>query len=124
MLTRRALLSRAAGAALASVGCSSRTTNGSLSSTNPTEPGGCSGIEETSTPAGIENHTHTVCISAADLQSPPVRGVLYKTSVVFAHAHDVVLSEPQLAAILAGQTVTVQTSTSQAHAHAFTIRKA
>ena len=137
MLSRRAFLGQAAGATVTLVltpivtgACSSSSGNGGgmpSSSTNPTQPAGCDGVEETSTL--VESHVHTVCVPARDLTSPPASGATYTTSSTSSHTHAVSLSAAQLVAIEAGSTVTVTSSNvvdpvnGALHAHDFTIRK-
>ena len=132
MLSRRDFLSHAAGATVTLVltpilctACSS-SDSGTSSSTNPTFPG-CDGVGETSTVT--ESHTHDLCVPTADLASPPAAGMTYTTSTFVDHSHGVTLSQAQLQAIQAGQTVTVastaaDTAAYPSHDHGFTIAMA
>lgn len=84
--------------------------------------GSCDGTESTSSLTG--NHTHTLCVPASDLSSPPANGNTYMTSSSSGHTHAVLLSMQQLQMIEMGQTVMVTTSLVQGHTHNFNIMKA
>lgn len=124
MFTRRDLLTR--GTTLLVLvpilgpilGCSSSSSDGSS----------CDGVDSTS--SLDEQHTHTLCVSTADLTSPPAAGATYTTSNESMHTHKVMLSQVNLTAVNGGQTVMVTSSIDPdpidgvAHSHTFAIKKA
>jgi hypothetical protein len=61
------------------------------------------------------NHTHTLCVPTTDLTSPPAGGKTYTTSVALNHSHTVVLTQAQLQTIDSGGSVTVTTSSPLPH---------
>lgn len=61
------------------------------------------------------NHGHTLSIPAADLDSASTRN--YTTGGFADHVHSVMLSTVHLAALKAGQPVTVQTTGGPGHEH-------
>ena len=128
MLSRRQFLKNTAAAAsgltvtflvtVTQIGCSSASNTGT--STSPALP--CDGAgAESSLNAG---HTHTVCIPAADLSSPPPGGASYTTSQNQGHTHQLVLQQTQLQALGAGQSATLTTTLDQGHTHTFVLERA
>lgn len=112
-LTRRELLAQSTvmllmvpAASAAAAACSS----GGSGSSNTN---GCDGVFETSTVTN--NHTHTLCVPTSDLTNPPSAGVTYNTSTDANHSHTVQLSQAQLQSINGGGSVTVTTSAPAAH---------
>ena len=90
---------------------------GDDSSTTP-PTGGLSSCS--STGAAISgNHGHSLSIPAADLDSTSARS--YSSQGGANHAHPVTLSPAQLAALKAGQSVTVTSSTDLSHDHSVMI---
>ena len=69
------------------------------------------------------DHTHTVGVLRTDLSAPPVAGVAKTTSNVENHTHTVALTEAELASIQAGTNVTKETSNDDNHTHFFTFFK-
>lgn len=98
---------------LVSSGC-----GGGDSSTSPTPPADGFDVESSLDLA----HRHSVRVLNADLTNPPA-GVSYTSTTVSAHVHVISLTAAQLAAIQAGQTVTVDSNLASAHRHTWTIRK-
>ena len=90
--------------------------------------GACAGVRSTS--SFESQHTHTLCVLTTDLTTPPSAGVSYTTSIDSSHSHKVSLGQADLAAINAGQTVMVTSSSdvdpinSESHTHRFSIKKA
>ena len=82
------------------------------------EPVACTGVASSATSAG---HTHSMCVSQADLDSPPAGGRTYATSLSEGHTHTVTLTAEQLASIAGGGTVQVTSSNDSGHTHPFTI---
>jgi len=66
-----------------------------------------------------DGHSHTVCVTAADLMNPPTAGARYTTSSDSGHTHEVELSTDQLMEIAGGGTVTVMATVVQSHSHTF-----
>lgn len=91
------------------------------SSTPGTGGGSCDGVQSTSSVA--LSHTHTVCVLASDLSSPPPSGATYTTSGSSGHTHQISLSHDQLGNIQAGQSVAVTSTNVQGHTHDFAIMK-
>lgn len=131
MLSRREFLITGGGGLVTLVltpllpACTS-SSDGTVSSTNPTLPG-CDGAGETSTV--VLGHSHTLCVPASDLNAPPAAGATYTTSTADGHTHTVALTPPQLSAVAQGQSVRVTTAlggTSQSglHSHDFAVEKA
>jgi hypothetical protein len=135
MVTRREFLQGSAGVVSTAtvtllvtrlIGCST-TDNGTATSTGTTVPA-CDGVGATS---GVAlGHTHDICVAASDLTSPPAAGMTYTTtpSVLngLAHTHSISLTQAQLQAIQAGQSVMVETSSPStaaiaSHTHSFAI---
>lgn len=60
---------------------------------------------------GLFPHTHTLEISQAAIEQAPAEGLRVTTSteysLIFKHKHEVFISQQELKAIAAGQTVTV-----------------
>jgi hypothetical protein len=135
MVTRREFLRGSAGVVSTAtvtllvtrlIGCGT-TDNGTATSTGTTLPA-CDGVGATS---GVTlGHTHDVCVAASDLTSPQAAGMTYTTtpSVLngLAHTHTISLTQAQLQAIQAGQTVMVESSTPstaaiESHTHSFVL---
>jgi hypothetical protein len=155
MPTRREFLSKAGATVtllMIPIGCSSSTTpnpapdSGSAPDTGTTPDtgaqdtgaqdtgtpdtgaGGCGG---TSTSTTVAMHTHTLCVPASDLTSPPSAGATYTSSSSpdpeagnAQHTHTVALTAAQLTTIEGGGTVTVTSAISLSHTHDFAIMKA
>lgn len=64
-------------------------------------------------------HTHDFLIAMDDFLTPPSRGVAGATTVTLGHKHTVALTEAELAAIEAGQTINKETSIIDGHQHNF-----
>ena len=64
------------------------------------------------------NHGHTLSLSAADLDSTEAR--TFDVQGTAPHTHQVTLSPAQLAALKAGQSITVGTTVSELHSHDLT----
>lgn len=79
----------------------------------------CDGFSETS--SSDAGHTHSVCIPAADLMSPPTSGGTYITTNNSGHTHAVALTAADLTTLAGGGSVTVTTSVVQQHAHMFNL---
>ena len=117
MQTRRAFLASTTVTLLliplASAAC---TSSGPMRAGN----GSCNGVQTTSSVA--LSHTHTLCVPSTDLADPQAGGMTYTTSGPDP-THTVTLTQAQLQAIEAGQTVNVTTSVAASHTHDFAIRK-
>jgi hypothetical protein len=103
-------------------GCGSDDGSSPSTSTNPTVPS-CDGAGATSTTT--LGHNHTVCVPLSDLESTPVGGRTYTTSgaATDGHVHQVTLTQAQLLAIFAGQTIGVTTSIAESHTHNFSLQE-
>jgi hypothetical protein len=131
MLTRRQLLSR--GTTLLMMvpvipavlqACSSSSSSGG-------------GAPEQSCPSGSfttnssfdDDHSHLLCIPTSDITNPPANGATYTALENGSHVHTVVLSAAQLAAIGAGGSAMVTSSSDLdpisgvVHPHTFNISK-
>ena len=82
-------------------------------------PGGCDGAGAVS--SVDNNHTHSVCVTSADLMNPPAAGAQYVTSSDDGHTHAVALSADDLMQLASGGSVTVTSSVVSAHSHAFVL---
>ncbi|HEY3818870.1 MAG TPA: hypothetical protein VGL81_16980 [Polyangiaceae bacterium] len=88
----------------------------------------CSGVFTTS--SNVSEHTHTLCVPATDLSTPPVNGNTYTSSTNLdplndvEHSHTVTLTAQQLASIDGGGAVTITSSNSDEHTHQFMITRA
>lgn len=71
------------------------------------------------TSSAVENHTHDVTITMAEVTSP-AGDVSRDTTSSSGHMHTVVLSTADLAQIGNGQTVTKETTVTEGHSHTFT----
>ncbi len=71
----------------------------------------------------VGDHSHTFGIEMSAIAMPPANGVSGPSSVVENHSHSVVVSAAQLSNISVGQTVEVTTGTSDGHTHLFTFLK-
>lgn len=85
------------------------------------DPSSCNGVGETS--SVDSGHTHTVCVPAADLMSPPASGGTYITSTDEGHTHAVALTAAQLVTLSGGSSVTVTSSVVDQHAHTFNLQE-
>jgi hypothetical protein len=94
------------------------------SSSNSPSGEACTGVSSTSTNVG--NHTHTICVLASDLATPPAGGATYTSTNAGdpAHTHTVTLSMQQLQSIASNGSVTVTSSSALSHTHDFMIQKA
>ena len=103
--------------------CGSDSGSGTSTSTGTTTPppGGCDGAGETSTVNS--GHTHTLCVPASDLTTPPAAGATYTTSINDGHDHAVTLSQDQLSTVASGGSVSVTTTTVSGHTHDFSVQK-
>ena len=103
--------------------CGSDDSGGTSTSVVPTTPTptGCDGAGETSTE--VDGHTHTLCVPASDLTSPPAGGATYSTSIDAGHDHAVSLSQAQLTTVENGGSVNVTTTTVSGHTHGFSVRR-
>jgi hypothetical protein len=116
MLTRREFLSRSGYVTLLLVPIAA-----ACSSSNSSSGGGsCDGVSSTS--STDSGHSHTVCVPASDLASPPQSGATYTTSGP-SPTHTMALTAAQLTSIQQGQSVAVTTSTDGGHSHSFMIAK-
>lgn len=78
-----------------------------------------------------DRHTHSICVSAQDLSSPPAAGRNYTSSNFeasdasgyggAAHLHTVVLSAADLTRVAGGATVLITSAESESHTHDFSI---
>lgn len=68
-------------------------------------------------------HAHTFGIEMAAIDAPPADGVSGPSSVVENHSHRVVVSAAELSNIRAGQTVEVTSGLAGGHRHLFTFLK-
>lgn len=66
---------------------------------------------------------HSLCVPASDLDSPPVSGATYLTSITEVHQHMVTLTQALLMAVAGGAKVMVTTSTMDGHTHDFTVQR-
>ena len=71
----------------------------------------------------VGGHSLTFGIEMAAIDMPPATGVNGPSSVVENHSHSVVVSSAQLSSIRVGQTVEVTTGTADGHTHLFTFLK-
>jgi hypothetical protein len=62
-------------------------------------------------------------VESTDLTTPPAKGVTFTTSVAEDHTHTVTLTQAQLQTIAMGQEVTVPTSVTDGHMHTFMVVK-
>lgn len=126
MLNRREFLATAAGGVVTLLltpvisACGSDSSSATSSTTNSTTPG-CDGANETSTVS--LGHTHSLCVPASDLDSPPAAGATYLTSITEGHQHMVTLTQAWLMAVASGVKVMVTTSTMDGHTHDFTVQR-
>jgi hypothetical protein len=81
----------------------------------------CSGAGANS--SVVENHSHFVCVAAADIMAPPSAGATYSTTMADGHMHDVSLSADELAALGANEAVTITSSTEDGHSHQFVLQR-
>jgi hypothetical protein len=79
----------------------------------------CSGIEGLS--SLTEDHRHTVCIPAEDLERPPEVGQMYMTSVNDGHSHQIDLTRGQLVTLSRGGRVEITTTIADGHTHSFAL---
>jgi hypothetical protein len=82
---------------------------------------GCDGVFSVSSTAA--SHTHTLCVAASDLTSPPSNGATYTTSLSGDHTHQVTLTAAQLGSINAARAVSVMSTNVSGHTHNFSILK-
>lgn len=126
MLNRREFLATAAGGFVTLLltpvisACGSDSSSGTSSTTSSTTPG-CDGALETST-ASL-GHTHSLCVPASDLDSPPAAGATYLTTSTEGHQHLVTLTQAWLMAVAGGAKVMVTSSRMDGHTHDFTVQR-
>ena len=82
-----------------------------------------SGDGFTVTSSLASGHTHAIFVVLDDLTSPPSNGVSYQSTATNAHFHVVVLTKAQLTSIDEGAVLTVTSTVSDGHQHAFSIQK-
>ena len=70
-----------------------------------------------------DGHTHSVGLQVTEITSPPSAGLEKTTSNVLAHTHTVTLTAADLDSINAGNTVTKTTSNDLNHTHTFDFKK-
>ncbi|MFN7956610.1 MAG: hypothetical protein U0610_33205 [bacterium] len=68
-------------------------------------------------------HTHAIFLLLSDVASPPSTGLTYQSTTSSNHFHLVVVTQAQLTSIDEGAVVTVTSSVSDGHQHAFSIQK-
>lgn len=89
------------------------------STSTPTTPG-TSKTFSSSTESG---HSHTVSIARTEIDSPPPGGFSRETASASGHTHTFTISMAELTTVSGGGSVTVTTSVTSSHSHAFTISK-
>jgi hypothetical protein len=128
MFSRREFLSRATVTLfLVPVAAACGSSSGSGAAAGDGDGGGaCVGLDPTS--SVVDDHTHTVCVPATDLENPPSGGATYTTSppesagaVIAGALHTVALTSAQLSMVQTGQSLTVTTSTDGGHNHQFVL---
>jgi len=124
----RALVVLPTGALL--VDCSSSSSGpATTSTTNPTQPDTTPpaaapqvvGTNDVFTSNVVSGHSHTFAIATAAFSVPPLNGVAGETSIAASHLHTVTVTQADLQAAMAGQTVKVESSNVADHSHVFTI---
>jgi hypothetical protein len=80
---------------------------------------GCDGVGAVS--SVNDGHSHTVCVPAADLARRPTVSILYTTSLVMGHTHQITLTPEQIATLAEAGTVEVITTVDAGHSHTFTL---
>lgn len=75
------------------------------------------------TSSTVQSHAHQFTILLSTMADPPPGGLNGPTTSASGHTHDVVLTQDQLKAIDSGQTITVDTSVTNAHQHTFVFTK-
>lgn len=70
-----------------------------------------------------DGHTHSVGLQVTEITSPPSAGLEKTTSNVLAHTHTVTLTAADLDSINTGNTVTKTTSNDLNHTHTFDFKK-
>jgi hypothetical protein len=93
-------------------------------SSTPLPSGTPAASELSFTSSVVGGHQHGVTLEVSSLQSSPPEGVTRTTTVEQGHSHQLTLSEADLDALAAGQTLTLETSLEQSHTHAFELRNA
>jgi hypothetical protein len=96
---------------------------GDQTANGPTNQPSQNGTKLIFTSSVVLDHSHTFGIEMAAIDTPPADGVNGPSSVVENHSHSVVVSSAQLSSISAGQTVQVTSGTAEGHTHLFTFLK-
>ncbi len=78
-------------------------------------------VETTSQYPG-DGHTHTLTVTAADLESPPAAAKTYTSSETSGHTHQVTLSPADFDVILSGETSGKTTTLSGSVPHLHTVQ--
>lgn len=114
-----------AGAALVAA-CGSSTSNADCASADTVMTTGAALIVVSTCNGAGSGHTHDFTVMATDLATPPAAGVSSNTSPYDddQHVHTVALTQANLQAIQAGQTVAITSGTTLTHSHVFNFRKA
>ncbi len=86
-----------------------------------TDDGSNDGFTVTSSLAN--GHTHAIFVLLSDIASPPSTGLTFQSTTSSNHFHLVVLTQAQLTSVDEGAVVTVTSSVSDGHQHAFSIQK-
>ncbi len=140
-MDRREFLSRGAGALLVLpfglflVRCSSSDGGGTTTYTPPTQPAPTPTGNPPAAPPSVQGqnvvytssvtnlHSHSFAVPSAAFSSPPAAGISGDTSLAQAHNHSLVITQADLQAAAAGQTVIKESSNTLGHTHTFTIVK-
>jgi len=119
------------GTFLLECGSSDNGTTSPTTTTNPTMPGVdttppdappvVQGANILYTSSQTNAHSHSFSVPSANLTSPPPAGVSGATTAAQLHSHEVVITQADFQAAMAGQTVKVETSNVAGHTHTFTI---
>ncbi len=89
----------------------------------PTNQPSQNGTKLIYTSSVVGDHSHTFGNEMAAIDMPPAGEVNGPSNVVENHSHSVVVSSAQLSSISTGQTVEVTTGTADGHTHLFTFLK-
>ena len=112
------------------VHCSSDEEDGTVVTTNPTQPTvdptppdappRVDGANVVYTSSETNLHSHSFSIPAVSLSSPPAAGVTGETTSAQLHSHLVVVRQVDLQNVEAGQSVKIETTSTVGHTHTFT----